>query len=68
MYIPWDPPLVLCIANLFTVSIVERQPGSYLAQGYYCAEAVSVEPAIIRSWVLRANLSATASWPIRIST
>ena len=24
LYIPWDPPLVLQIANLFTVSIVGR--------------------------------------------
>ena len=35
MYIPGDPPLVLHIANLLTVSIVGCWPGSYLAQGYY---------------------------------
>ena len=35
MYVPWDPPLVLHIANLLTVSIAGRRPGSYLAQGYY---------------------------------
>ena len=35
MYIPWDPPLVLHIANLLTESIAGHQLGSYLAQGYY---------------------------------
>ena len=35
MYIPWDPPLVLHVANLMTDSIVRRRLGSYLAQGYY---------------------------------
>ena len=34
MYIPWDPPLVLHIANLLTVSIVDWKPGSYLTKGY----------------------------------
>ena len=32
MYIPWDPPLVLYIADLLIVGIVGRRPGSYLAQ------------------------------------
>ena len=62
MYISWDPPLVLHIADLLTDSIVGRWPGSCLAQGYYCVAAVSLEPAINRSWVPRANHSATASW------
>ena len=55
LYIFWDPPLVLHIANLLTDSIAGHQPGSYLAQGYYCVTAVSLEPAIIRSWVVQAN-------------
>ena len=62
IYIPWDPPLVLHIANFLMNSIVGHQPGSHLAQGYYCVAAVSVEPAINRSWVLRVNHSAIASW------
>ena len=33
--VPWDPPLVLHIADLLMISIVGRRPGSYLAQGYY---------------------------------
>ena len=49
MYIPCDPPLVLHVANLLTDSIAGRRPGSYLAQGYYCVAAVSLEPAINRS-------------------
>ena len=49
MYIPWDPPLVLHIANLLTDSIVWRQPGSYLAQGYYCVAAVSLDNTYPRS-------------------
>ena len=63
MYISWDPPLVLHIADLLTDSIVGRRPGSYLAQGYYCVAAVSLEPAINRSWVPRANHSATRPGP-----
>ena len=59
MYIPWDPPLVLHVADLLTDSIAGRRPGSYLAQGYYYVAAVSLEPAINRSWVPRANHSAT---------
>ena len=59
MYISWDPPLVLHVADLLTDSIAGRRPGSYLAQGYYCVAAVSLEPAINRSWVPRANHSAT---------
>ena len=59
MYIPWDPPLVLHIADLLTDSIAGRWPGSYLALGYYYVAAVSLEPVINRSWVLRANHSAT---------
>ena len=59
MYISWDPPLVLHIANLLTDSIAGHWPGSYLAQGYYCVAAVSLEPAINRSWVPCANHSAT---------
>ena len=35
MYIPWDPPLVLHIANLLTDSIAGHWPGPYLTQGYY---------------------------------
>ena len=35
MYVPWDPPLVLHVADLLTVSIAGRRLGSYLAQGYY---------------------------------
>ena len=31
MYISWDPPLVLHVADLLTDSIAGRQPGSYLA-------------------------------------
>ena len=54
MYISWDPPLVLHIADLLIDSIARHRPGSYLAQGYYCVAAV-----INRSWVLRANHSAT---------
>ena len=50
MYISWDPPLVLHVADFLTDSIAGRQPGSYLAQGYYCVAAVSLEPAINRSW------------------
>ena len=63
MYISWDPPLVLHVADLLTDSIVGRWPGSYLAQGYYCVAAVSLEPAINRSWVLCANHSATRPGP-----
>ena len=59
MYIPQDPHLVLHIANLLTVSIVGHWSGSYLAQGYYCVAAMSLEPAIIRSRVLHTNHSAT---------
>ena len=59
MYVPWDQPLVLHIADLLTVSIAGCWPGSYLAQGYYCVAAVSLEPAINRSWVLCTNHSAT---------
>ena len=59
MYISWDPPLVLHVAGLLTDSIAGRRPGSYLAQGYYCVAAVSLEPTINRSWVPRANHSAT---------
>ena len=47
------------IADLLTVSIVGCQPGSYLAQGYYCVAAVSLKPAINTSWVLRTNHAAT---------
>ena len=46
MYIAWDPPLALYIANLLTDSIGGYQPGSYIAQGYYCVAALSLEPAI----------------------
>ena len=35
MYVPWDPPLVLHIADLLMVSIVGHWPGSCLSQGYY---------------------------------
>ena len=35
MYVPWDPPLVLHIADLLMVSIAGHRLGSYLAQGYY---------------------------------
>ena len=59
LHITWDPPLVLHIADLLMDSITGHQPGSYLAQGYYCVAAVSLEPTINRSWVLRANHSAT---------
>ena len=48
MYISWDPPLVLHIADLLMDSIAGHWQGSYLAQGYYCVAAVSLEPAIIR--------------------
>ena len=51
LYIPSDPPLVLHIANLLTDSIAGRRLGSYLAQGYYRVAAVSLEPAINRSYV-----------------
>ena len=54
MHIPGDPPLVLHVADLLMDSIVGRRPGSYLAHGYYYVAAVSLEPAINRSWVLRA--------------
>ena len=47
MYIPWDPPLVLHIANLLTDSIVGHWPGSYLTQGYYCVPVVRLESTII---------------------
>ena len=57
MYIPWDPPLVLHIANLLMDSSVGHPPGSYLAQGYYCVAAVSLKTVINRSWVLSANHS-----------
>ena len=59
MYISWDPPLVLHIADLSMDSIAGCWLGSYLAQGYYCVVAVSLEPAINRSWVLRDNHLAT---------
>ena len=59
IYISWDPPLLLHIANLLTDSIVGHWPGSYLAEGYYCVAPVSLEPTINKSWVLRANHSAT---------
>ena len=59
MYISWDPPLVLHIADLLTDSIAGHRPCSYLAQGYYCVAAVSIEPAINRSWGPCANHSAT---------
>ena len=59
MYISWDPPLVLHIADLLTDSIAGHRPGSYLTQGYYCVAAWSLEPAINRSWVLCANHLAT---------
>ena len=59
MYIPWDPPLVLHIADLLMDSIAGYWPGSYLAQGYYCVAAVSLEPAINRSWVQHTKKSAT---------
>ena len=59
MYVPQDPPLVLHIADLLTDSIVGHWPGSYLAQGYYCVAAMSLEPTINRSWVPRANHLAT---------
>ena len=49
MYIPQDSPLVLHVTNLLTDSIVGRQPGLYLAQGYYCVAPVSLKPAINRS-------------------
>ena len=68
MYIPWDPPLVLHIADLLTDSIAGRRPGSYLAQGYYCVAAVGLEPAINRSWVPRANHSATRPGHILFTT
>ena len=35
MYVPWDPPLVLHVADLLKVSIAGCRPGSYLGQGYY---------------------------------
>ena len=63
MYIPWDPPLVLHIANLLMDSILGCWPVSYLAQRYYCVAAVSLEPAINRSWVLRTNHWATRPGP-----
>ena len=50
---------MLHVADLWTDSIVGCQPGAYLAQGYYCVAAVSLEPSINRSRVLRANHSAT---------
>ena len=59
MYISWDPPLVLHVADLLMDSIAGHRPGSNLAQGYSCVAAVSLEPAINRSWVLRSNHSAT---------
>ena len=68
MYISWDPPLVLHVADLLTDSIAGRRPGSYLAQGYYCVAAVSLEPTINRSWVPRANHSATRPGPKYVVT
>ena len=59
MYIAWDQPLVLHVADLLTDSIAGHWPGLYLAQGYNCVSAVSLEPMINRSWVLHANHSAT---------
>ena len=35
MYIPRDLPMVLHVTNLLMDSIVEHQPGSYLAKGSY---------------------------------
>ena len=46
MYISWDPPLVLHIADLLMDSIVGHKVGSYHTQGYYCVEAVSLKPVI----------------------
>ena len=43
MYISWNPLLVLHVADLLRDSIVGYQMGSYLAKGYYCVAAVSLE-------------------------
>ena len=48
LYIPWDPPLVLHIADLLTNSIAGRQPDSYLAQGYYGHQCPKVIDSINR--------------------
>ena len=60
MYISWDPPLVLHIADLLTDSIAGHQLGSYLAQ---FVAAVSLELSINISLVPRANHSATRPGP-----
>ena len=58
MYVPWDPPLVLHIANLLTVSIC-RAPTRFISCPKILLAPVRLEPAIKRSWVLRANHSTT---------
>ena len=62
MYILQDPPLVLHVANLLTDNIAGHQPGSYFPQRIYCVAAVSLEPAINRSFAHTSCCCVLHSW------